>query len=425
MILAIYIERINPGEFCISQPWSYLCKKGYWKSRRVSSVKQHEIDKNKDKTDLTVENNRWIESSSLANTRLPVLSTNHVTKKFGKLNAVMDLSLDFYNGEVCSLLGHNGAGKTTTTFILVDSYNRRLIWTIIRKMKEAGKCIIMTTHFLEEADVLSDRIAVMTKGRLQANGTPEFLKQQTDFEYRIFIDKNENCDIQHITQFFQEHVQTAVLERQSPSELVFGIKRGTSQRISRLINALDEQGSNIGIKGYGLSMTTVEEIGSIAHSNPEVEVHIYQGTEQISYFFLLYVMYSLASLPFMYSYSFISESELIGFIMFLILNMAACCFDMVLDFIAVFSQASPSSSPDKMGTAAQIMLILRFILAGFFPTVNFKQSLFNIHLRSDATCISAINSIMITNYSPDEPWTSANEPGIGLQLVIFSAQIVF
>ncbi|CAF4415813.1 unnamed protein product [Rotaria sp. Silwood2] len=105
--------------------------------------------------------------------------------------------------------------------------------------------------------------------------------------------------------------------------------------------------------------------------------------------------------------------------------MAACCFDMVLDFIAVFSQASPSSSPDKMGTAAQIMLILRFILAGFFPTVNFKQSLFNIHLRSDATCISAINSIMITNYSPDEPWTSANEPGIGLQLVIFSAQIVF
>ncbi|CAF3334044.1 unnamed protein product [Rotaria sp. Silwood2] len=119
MILAIYIERINPGEFCISQPWSYLCKKGYWKSRRVSSVKQHEIDKNKDKTDLTVENNRWIESSSLANTRLPVLSTNHVTKKFGKLNAVMDLSLDFYNGEVCSLLGHNGAGKTTTTFILV------------------------------------------------------------------------------------------------------------------------------------------------------------------------------------------------------------------------------------------------------------------------------------------------------------------
>ena len=62
--------------------------------------------------------------------------------------------------------------------IYVDPYNRRLIWTIIRKMKDAGKCIILTTHFLEEADVLSDRIAIMTSGRLQANGTPEFLKSQ-------------------------------------------------------------------------------------------------------------------------------------------------------------------------------------------------------------------------------------------------------
>ncbi len=45
-------------------------------------------------------------------------------------------------------------------------------------MKEAGKCIILTTHFLEEADVLSDRIAIMTSGQLQANGTPDFLKSQ-------------------------------------------------------------------------------------------------------------------------------------------------------------------------------------------------------------------------------------------------------
>ncbi|CAF3479865.1 unnamed protein product [Rotaria sp. Silwood1] len=98
---------------------------------------------------------------------------------------------------------------------------------------------------------------------------------------------------------------------------------------------------------------------------------------------------------------------------------------MVLGFIAVYSQASPSSSAVKMGTTTQVMLNLRLVLAGFFPTVNFKQSLFNIRLRSDPTCISAINAIMITNYSPDEPWTSINEPGIGLQLVIFSAQIVF
>ena len=62
--------------------------------------------------------------------------------------------------------------------LCLDPPNRRLIWTIIRKMKEAGKCVILTTHFLEEADILSDRIAIMANGRLQASGTPNFLKQQ-------------------------------------------------------------------------------------------------------------------------------------------------------------------------------------------------------------------------------------------------------
>ena len=48
------------------------------------------------------------------------MSINHLTKKFGKFDAVKRLTLEFYEGEVCTLLGHNGAGKTTTTFILVD-----------------------------------------------------------------------------------------------------------------------------------------------------------------------------------------------------------------------------------------------------------------------------------------------------------------
>lgn len=45
-------------------------------------------------------------------------------------------------------------------------------------MKQTNKCVILTTHFLEEADILSDRIAIMTDGHLQAKGKPEFLKNQ-------------------------------------------------------------------------------------------------------------------------------------------------------------------------------------------------------------------------------------------------------
>jgi ABC-type multidrug transport system ATPase subunit len=54
-------------------------------------------------------------------------------------------------------------------------------------MKEAGKCVILTTHFLEEADILSDRIAIMTNGRLQASGTPNFLKQQAGLTLCLLV----------------------------------------------------------------------------------------------------------------------------------------------------------------------------------------------------------------------------------------------
>jgi len=145
-------------------------------------------------------------------------------------------------------------------------------------MKEAGKCVILTTHFLEEADILSDRIAVMANGQLQASGTPNFLKQQAgslslflflseknttyflEFEYRLFIDKKEMCNTENITRFLREHVPDVVLQRETLSELVFGIKRGASQQIGRLINALDGHSQDIAINGYGLSMTTIEEI---------------------------------------------------------------------------------------------------------------------------------------------------------------------
>ncbi len=59
-------------------------------------------------------------------------------------------------------------------------------------MKDAGKCVILTTHFLEEADVLSDRIAIMSHGRLQASGTSDFLKQQTGTI--LYVEKRKNSN---------------------------------------------------------------------------------------------------------------------------------------------------------------------------------------------------------------------------------------
>jgi hypothetical protein len=81
-----------------------------------------------------------------------------------------------------------------------------------------------------------------------------------EFEYRLSMDKEELCSSERVTQFIQGYVDNVVLERESAAELVYGIKRGESKQIERLISALDQGKTTIGINSYGLSMTTIEDV---------------------------------------------------------------------------------------------------------------------------------------------------------------------
>ena len=137
-------------------------------------------------------------------------------------------------------------------------------------------------------------------------------------------------------------------------------------------------------------------------------------------------MYSLASLPLIYVYSFSPKSELIGFINYFVINVVACFLDMVLAFMALFSQGQSSlSSVTRVSRLTQMTNNIRWGVAVLFPSVNFKRSLYNIRLKSSPDCIASVNSLMLTNYSPNESWLSLQEPGIGIQLVIFCVQMVF
>ena len=61
----------------------------------------------------------------------------------------------------------------------LDVEARRLFWEQIRKLVERGKTILLTTHYLEEADALADRIAVINRGEIIAQGTPSEIKAKT------------------------------------------------------------------------------------------------------------------------------------------------------------------------------------------------------------------------------------------------------
>ncbi len=54
----------------------------------------------------------------------------------------------------------------------LDPKARRKIWDLIRKLKDEGKTVILTTHYLEEAEMLADRVAIMDHGKIIAEGSP-------------------------------------------------------------------------------------------------------------------------------------------------------------------------------------------------------------------------------------------------------------
>ena len=60
----------------------------------------------------------------------------------------------------------------------LDVDSRRQFWRCIRELSARGTTILLTTHYLEEADVLADRIVLLTQGQITAEGTPEHIKKQ-------------------------------------------------------------------------------------------------------------------------------------------------------------------------------------------------------------------------------------------------------
>lgn len=61
----------------------------------------------------------------------------------------------------------------------MDVEARRVLWEQIRRLVARGKTILLTTHYLEEADALADRVAVINKGEIIAEGTPAEIKART------------------------------------------------------------------------------------------------------------------------------------------------------------------------------------------------------------------------------------------------------
>ncbi|XP_057649320.1 retinal-specific phospholipid-transporting ATPase ABCA4 [Chionomys nivalis] len=181
----------------------------------------------------------------------------------------------------------------------VDPYSRRSIWDLLLKYR-SGRTIIMSTHHMDEADLLGDRIAILSQGRLYCCGTPLFLKNcfGTGF-YLTLVRKMKNIqnqrggcegacsctskafptrcparvdeiteeqvldgDVKELMDLVYHHVPEAKLVECIGQELIFLLpnKDFKQRAYASLFRELEETLSDLGLSSFGISDTPLEEI---------------------------------------------------------------------------------------------------------------------------------------------------------------------
>jgi ATP-binding cassette subfamily A (ABC1) protein 3 len=142
----------------------------------------------------------------------------------------------------------------------MDPYSRRAVWDILQRHKR-GRVILLTTHYMDEADHLGDRIAIMAKGRLQCCGSPLYLKNLHGVGYTLTIVRDDAADTnEDIQKLLQTFMPSAELLSIAGTELTFRLPSDSTRQYADVLSALDMHTADLGVLSYGIRLTMLEEV---------------------------------------------------------------------------------------------------------------------------------------------------------------------
>lgn len=169
----------------------------------------------------------------------------------------------------------------------MDPFSRRFTWDVIRRYRQ-GRTIILTTHFMDEADILGDKIAIMANGKLRCCGSSLYLKQKYGVGYQLSVEKGSRGDHPEqtmilksgsdpdaeanlagaktrdeddmLTDIVQGNITGSTVLSNAAGEMQFQLPMSSSHQFVSALTQLDSEVANGNIDSYGLSFTTLEEV---------------------------------------------------------------------------------------------------------------------------------------------------------------------
>uniref|UniRef100_A0A9J8ACW3 P-type phospholipid transporter n=1 Tax=Cyprinus carpio carpio TaxID=630221 RepID=A0A9J8ACW3_CYPCA len=251
----------------------------------------------------------------LSDTGLPHKRKSRTSQLSGGMQRKLSVALAFVGGSKVVILDEPTAG--------VDPYARRGIWDLLLKYR-AGRTIILSTHHMDEADILGDRIAIISHGKLCCVGSSLFLKTQLGTGYYLtlvkkntepslsscrnssstvsFVKKFSHCsiclagttwsespavpvDVALISSLILKHVPAARMVEDLGHEITYVLpyKSAKDGAFVELFHDLDDRLADLCISSYGVSDTTLEEIFLKVAVDSGVDTEIISESKETDY----------------------------------------------------------------------------------------------------------------------------------------------
>ena len=147
----------------------------------------------------------------------------------------------------------------------MDPFARRSTWDLLKRKRNKDRVICLTTHYMDEADVLGDRIAIMSHGKLECMGSSMFLKKIYGCGYMLsFMMENGGVEGKNL----YNHIKASLSDRKNAKmisnvgkEVIVEVDGDDPQFVS-LVESLDTQTNRneLHIKSFGVSVPNIEEV---------------------------------------------------------------------------------------------------------------------------------------------------------------------
>ncbi|NWH66418.1 ABCAA protein, partial [Geococcyx californianus] len=140
----------------------------------------------------------------------------------------------------------------------LDPLSRHQVWSLLKEHR-AGRVVLFSTKFMDEADILADRKAFISHGRLKCVGSSLFLKKKWGIGYHLRIHVSDSCNLQNVTSLVKRYIPNVIFSGHNQYELRYKLPLENINKFPDLFGGLDSC-SDQGIINYGVSMTTLEDV---------------------------------------------------------------------------------------------------------------------------------------------------------------------